>query len=247
MPKKNGNPTKAIAPLAISEYAIVKINPAQIRALIADLPDTRIDPVRDLDRVGIPTGGGQFWTIPTLDDAEPVKEILGVIVAVQSARAYWPGAFQSGGQPPSCVSADGITGEGDPGGECVDCEFARFGSSEKTSSRGQACKSVLRIFVIRPQSAFLPLVVNLPPTSLADARKYLFRLLNAGTSYHGVVTRLTLTAAQNADGVAYSKGALQYVATLDPREQTIIEQYRKQFLPILAATPPTREDYPEDE
>jgi hypothetical protein len=177
---------------------------------------------RDLDRVSIPAGGGFTWCVPTLGGEMNIPEIIGVIVGIKNCRAYWLGDYAGGGEPPSCVSDDNVTGVGDPGGVCHNCPLAEFGSDSR--GKGQACKQVKRVFVVPPKS-LLPMVVQLPPTSLEPCRKYVTRLGSEFLGYRDVVTRIALSKEKSGDGIAYSKAAFTMEGRLDPAQAAFFEKY----------------------
>src|SRR3989304_6389367 len=60
--------------------------------------------------VKIPTGGGIAFEVPTDEDIETEKELIGVILDHYPARANWPEKFSGMGQPPECSSLDGKKG-----------------------------------------------------------------------------------------------------------------------------------------
>jgi hypothetical protein len=199
----------------------------------------------DLDRVSIPTGGGVAWTIPTIDGGvDSVKELVGIIIGVQKARAYWRTSFANsgGGSPPDCISDDGITGLGDPGGACATCPYAEFGSKlgedGLTRLAGQACRQITRIFLLRPDS-MLPLVVNLPPSSIKSGRKYLLRLAGQSLKFTAVVSRLTLEQDKSkgvdgkGGGIAYSKAVFAMVGKLDQAQAGAAAAYAAAIAPAL--------------
>lgn len=156
--------------------------------------------VMDLDQVGIPAGGGSAWEVPDLDGTETIKELEGVIVAWKSPRTFYRKSIEEtgGGEAPDCWSDDGESGvgefgpgsEGNPSGKCADCPMNQWGS-DLGGGRGKACREHRQLFVLRPGSV-LPIVVNLPPTSIKPLRQYMLRLASKGVHYYSVTTKLTL-------------------------------------------------------
>lgn len=228
--------SKELATTKTAEFPALAADPkALAEALQENLGGGSISPF-DLDRIGIPSGGGLAWTVPALDGTEDTaKELLGIVIHVQNARAYWRNAFGegSGAVPPDCVSDDAVTGVGDPGGACSQCPYAAFGSDVR--QRGQACKLIQRLFLLRP-GASLPVVVNLPPGSLKNARKYLLRLVSNSKRASSVVTRLTLEKDKNADGIVYSKAVFAMVGELPPSEAEAAGAYGKALAPYFRRT-----------
>lgn len=196
----------------VVEFPALLTDTRELReALAENLGGAGISPF-DLDRVSIPAGGSQTWVLQTLEGEQETKELVGIVIWVQNARAYWPGEFGGGNVPPQCMSDDAVTGVGDPGGACHTCPFAQFGSDAR--GRGQACKMVQRMFLLQP-GGNLPMVVNLPPGSLKNAKKYLLRLVSNGQKASGVVTRITLEKDRNQDGIVFAKATFAMVGKLD--------------------------------
>ena len=157
----------------------------------------------DLEVIKVPSGSSPVFMVQTLAGEEPVKELVGIIVHTDIGRAYWSQPMGEGEtQQPDCQSSDGIEGEGTPGGPCADCEFSQFGSDP--DGRGQACKQVRRLFLLR-EDCSLPSLLRVPPTSLKAARKYLVSLGSRGVSHLGVVTRITLEKTKNPAGTEYCR------------------------------------------
>lgn len=228
--------TKELAKRQEVEFPALAADPKELaEALQENLGGGSISPF-DLDRIGIPAGGGLAWNVPTLDGGEDAeKELLGIVVHVQNARAFWRNPFGSGegAVPPDCTSDDAVTGVGDPGGACAQCPYAAFGSDSR--QRGQACKLVQRLFLLRP-GASLPVVVNLPPGSLKNARKYLLRLVSNGKRASSVLTRLTLEKDKNADGIVYSKAVFAMAGELAPPQAESASAYGKALAPYFRRT-----------
>lgn len=214
----------------VAEFPALLTDARELReALAENLGGAGLSPF-DLDKVSIPSGGGLSWSIPTLDGETQSKELLGIIVHVQNARAFWTGEFTGGQLPPDCVSDDAVTGFGNPGGECAKCPNAQFGSDSR--QRGQACKLIQRMFLLRPGDN-LPIVVNLPPGSLKGAKKYLLRLVSAGQKASGVVTRLTLEKDKNQDGITFSRAVFSMVGKLEPDQAAAARAYGQALAPAF--------------
>jgi hypothetical protein len=186
----------------------------------------------DLDKAKIPSGGAARFEVPTLDGTEYVPEITGVIIGQQDVRCFWERGLDEsgGGTPPDCTSDDCQVGVGKPGGSCQTCPMAQFGSARKGA--GQACQQRRVLFIARPKST-LPLVVSLPPTSLANARKYFLRLVDNELPFWAVVTTLTLEKDRNGAGVDYAKVALKSSATLPEELRARFKTVADDFAPYM--------------
>ena len=91
------------------------------------------------DRVKLPAGGGTAFELPSAesDESEMVKDITGVIVYNHPAYAYYHDKYTGGNNPPDCGSFDGVTGIGNPGGNCADCPYNKFGSGDGQSNNSR--------------------------------------------------------------------------------------------------------------
>lgn len=230
---------KEVATIDTSEYVALSDNAAELQqALAENIGDDQVNEF-DIDRVKIPSGGSTTWEVSTLDGEESVKDFSGIIVAWANRRAYWPGKFSGGNEPPQCSSQDGIIGVGDPGGECDSCPLSQFGSDD--DEIGQACKAMRLLFMLQPH-AMLPTVVTLPPTSLKNGRQYFLRLASSGIPHYGVVTHLTLEKSKSQGGFDYGKVTLAAGARLDHAAQEKVKAYRDAMLPALSRVSIDRAD-----
>ncbi len=116
-------------------------------------------------RIKIPTGGGRFFEIPTDDPDRPESSAVleGVILHHHAHCAYWPESSDDEDNKPLCISLDGKTGIGEPGGACATCALNAYGTAAKGS--GKACKNMRVIYLLR-SGEYLPIQINLPPTSI---------------------------------------------------------------------------------
>ena len=175
----------------------------------------------DLDRIKVPSGGGLAWAIPTLTGEDMTRTIEGVIVYWRSTRSYWNTPFSGECAIPTCQSSDGLTGTGAPGGECKECPLSKWGSGV---NGGQSCKSARLLFVMRKNN-ILPIVISVPPKSIAPVKQFFRRLASNDVPYHGCITSLALIVAQNKKGLRYSQIVPSLVAPLTPEEAAISRAY----------------------
>ena len=219
-----------------SSYPVLAMDPDRLHRVIrANIGNSRLSEF-DVDRLKVPTGGGNLWTVPTLEGEENLKEVAGIVVSWKEPRAYWKANFDDsgGGTPPDCSSADsGQPGIGEPGGDCAVCPLAAFGTHHK--GRGQACKQMRILFVVREQQ-FLPIAVSCPPTSLENMRKYFLRLASQGIPYNHVVTNFALAPDKNKEGIKYSAIAPSMQRRLSDSEIEAIERYCEAVQPALSRT-----------
>jgi hypothetical protein len=198
----------------------------------------------ELPRIKCPTGGQTTWMIQTADGEEALREIEGIVLSWRLARVFWRKSLdEQGGRgvsPPDCVSRDGFYGVGDPGGKCSDCPYARFGSSSK--GRGQACKQMRQILLVRPGES-LPHLLNVPPTSLRNASQYFLMLAGRQVPYWGVATKIRLERATNENGVSYARLVFSAGRRLMPNELQVLHPYHEQMRQLLSPVTIESKDY----
>ena len=155
------------------------------------------------DRIKIPAGGSTVFEVPGSDPGETdaVKEFTGVILFHHPLFSYYRDRFAGGNNAPDCGSYDGVTGVGDPGGNCAHCPLNQFGSGE---NGGKACKNKRRIYILR-EGEMIPLLLTLPTGSMKEFSVYVKRLLAKGRKTNAIVTRFSLKKVTNAGGIAYSQ------------------------------------------
>lgn len=244
--KKNGKKSTALAEIGGKKFAIMRSDPAKVTEIICENVGDEGITAFDLDRVHIPPGGGQAWTVPGLDEDEIVKKFEGVIIFHKMGRVYWSTGMEEGGggSPPDCSSDDCKTGTGEPGGACARCAFAQFESAE--NGRGQACKQLKQLFVMRSNS-LLPLCISLPPTSLGAAKKYLLRLAGQALHYSSVLTRFGLEKTNNGSGIEYSRAVLTVAERLSEEQAARFRTISEQLRPQLRQVRVSEADYKTDD
>jgi hypothetical protein len=216
-------------------YKIMKTGTKEIVNLLKENLGGEKLTANDLNRVTVPTGGNTSWQVPTLSGDKPAQAIEGIVIFHKSTRAYWKESFDEsgGGSPPDCVSRDGLIGIGKPGGDCQTCPNAQFETARGGRGRGKACSESRLVYMVQPDET-LPLVVKVPATSLANARKYFFGLISKGREVHSVYTKLTLAQDKNMDGIKYSK--IVFEMTGDVENPNMTKAYADGLKPYLTET-----------
>lgn len=187
----------------INEYAVTKTGSNIGQVIEANIGPSGFSNF-DLDRISIPTGGAQQWTIPTVSGDTQSKEIAGIIVHWSEKRAYWKRPMgESESTPPDCYSDDNVHGTGTPAGVCAQCALSAWGTAKCGMGKGQACKLMRVLYMVRKDD-MLPISVILPPTSVSIIRKYFTRLASQGLPVYAVETKLELDKAKNDAGIAYA-------------------------------------------
>lgn len=212
-----------------SPYALLRMEPNDVRDLLREALGGESLAFKDLDRIKFPSGGGTTFEVPTLDGEVAVKELRGVIIHRATRRAYWPFPLEERPDDddgrPHCASIDGWEGVGKPGGDCNACPFNEFGSDVK-GGPGKACKETRQIFMLT-ENDLLPIVITIPPGSLANVKDYFMRLLRAQLRPSDVVTTITLTKEKNAANIAFARATLKVADRLTPEAAQRVKDYAK--------------------
>ncbi len=164
-------------------------------------------------RIKIPAGGVLQFEIPNGDPQHPdySPTLTGVILFSHASCVYWPeGDEYSDDVPPLCSSVDGKQGYGEPGGVCETCALSQFGSA--SNGRGKACKNMRVLYLLR-SGEFMPLAINLSPTSISPFREF----LNQGFAFrkraiYGSLVEIGLKRQTNPEGkpAIFSTGGEMY-------------------------------------
>lgn len=172
------------------------------------------------DRVKLPAGGGTAFELPSAesDESEMVKDITGVIVYNHPAYAYYHDKYTGGNNPPDCGSFDGVTGIGNPGGNCADCPYNKFGSGDGQS---KLCKNKRMLYILREGELF-PITLSLPTGSLKSFTNYVKSQLSRGRKLNQAVTKIALKKATNASGIVFTQAVFTFVRMLTVEERTAV-------------------------
>lgn len=197
-----------------NELAVVKFEvpalPEELVCVMAEEMDG-LEDLFDFDRIKIPSGGGLAFEVPGEDEANPdvEKEIVGVIVDHHPINGYWPEKYDGANQAPECSSMDGKVGS--CGQNCKLCSHNKFGSD----GNGKACKNMHRVYILKEGQMF-PALLTLPPTSLKNFSNFIMKqIVMKGRKSTGVVVKVTLKKATNANGIVYSQAVFSVESTLD--------------------------------
>jgi hypothetical protein len=215
--------TTALVPASnggIADYQLATVDPESMRELVEVNLGGNLSP-RDLTTVHVPSGVASSFDVPTLEGPQSVKELTGVLLRVGTSRALFSRSFQeSGGKDrPECYSEDGLNGHGTPGGDCANCPMNVFGSALK--GYGKSCIEKKLLFLATKDS-LLPMVVVASPGSHKGLQVYLRQLTAGGKLLSSVVTGISLTAAQSADGIKYSQLVFRMLYPLSSEDGLIM-------------------------
>ena len=180
----------------------------------------------EFERIKIPAGGSVMFESPSGNPDEPdmIKEFSAVILYHHPMYVFYNSKFNGSNNPPDCLSIDGITGVGVPGGKCINCPKNKFGSGENGS---KACKNKHQMYLLREGEIF-PVVLSLPTSSNKEFSRYIKHLLSRGKKSDSVVTKFSLKKAINKTGISYSQVQFSVARELDTKEIELIKNYSEQ-------------------
>ena len=217
----------------LKDFAVVNV-PPKMAALLAENTGGRKLTAFDLDRIKFPSGGGLAWEVPTMEGEPDInREIAAIIIAKRRGRVYYDAPFDGQSNPPTCFSEDGITGIGEPGGQCAVCPLNEFGSD---SGGGKACSEREVLFLLRRQDA-IPIVLSVPSTSLRGLNKYFLRLTSHGRPFWRVESTIGLENTKNKSGIEFSRLKITTGAILTPDEVARVGEIAIQMREIFTSTP----------
>lgn len=220
------------------DFALAKSSGADIQSVIKDnIGGGEVDRF-DLVNVKVPGAGGTTWEIPSVSGKPTAtQDIEGVIIAMQTNRAYWEEGYDEsgGGSPPDCTSVDGFNGsgiivkDGKPGvNECATCPHNAFGTAAK--GEGKACKEMRVMFILQP-TGLLPIVVSAPPGSLKNMKTYGLGLASEALKISHVMTSLSLEKKTNKGNKPYACITPRMVRKLTDDEIKAVGEYSSAFKP----------------
>ena len=181
-------------------------------------------------RIKIPAGGVLQFELPTGDPQHPdySPTLTGVILYNHASCAYWPeGDEYNDDVPPLCSSVDGKQGYGEPGGTCATCTLSQFGSA--SNGRGKACKNMRVLYLLR-SGEFMPLAINLSPTSISPFREFLnqgFVFRNRAT--YGSLVEIGLKRQTNPEGKDYSVATFKRLGDFHGDQLAAVRKYALSF------------------
>jgi hypothetical protein len=168
-------------------------------------------------------------------------EIRGVVLLKQKVRAYW----KPGERRPRCSSLDCITGYDEKGEPhvCRGCPYDQWGSASTDAEerKGKACKEMRRIYMV-PENGFYPILVTLPPTSIAAWDNFCSARITQGISDLAMEVVLQLVPASTGS-YDYSVLKPKNGRRIPPAEILRYHQIQKMFVESWKQAEVTAEDY----
>ena len=219
-----------IAPDDVPVYKALH-NPKELAEYVQTLrTNAGVDLLDNLPRCTLPPHGVKEWSIEASEGSRVQETIRGIIVKVLTPRAMWSASPGDDDEKPHpvCSSPDGIRGAGDPGGDCLSCPFNAEDSAP--SGTGRACKEK-RVLYILQKDSMVPLVVQVPSTSVPCVRQYRMNLAGQKLPYYSVETELTVEEV--AGEVPDNRTALRNAGELSQDQRAAVREYIRAFGPVF--------------
>lgn len=236
--------SKSTTEIIVSEYRSLAKPIQQIKEIVKETCDMGMT-VFNLDRIKVPSGESNVWSVPTLMGNKPQEYIDAVILHMVKSRSYWPDPIGVGpAVPPTCTSSDSIMGIGTPGGACRKCPLAEFGTATKPNgkpAKGQACRQGRMMFILRPQDV-IPVLLTIPPGSLKETDKFFMRFTQQDVSAKQVVMRFGLKQVQNSEGTKYNQVEVTMLRPLNTEELSRMLDIQAMWAPYFGKATLEAED-----
>lgn len=113
------------------------------------------------------------------------------------------------------------------GGVCEACALSQFGSA--SNGRGKACKNMRVLYLLR-SGEFMPLAINLSPTSISPFREFLnqgFVFRNRAT--YGSLVEIGLKRQTNPEGKDYSVATFKRLGDFHGDQLAAVRKYALSF------------------
>ena len=199
-----------------------------------------------LDRISFVTAGSITYNVPTEDGQEPRQNLDTIVIHAHGYRQLYTGSYDpQNPSPPECVSWDGITGQGSPGGACARCPLNVVGADAQ-------CKPYRWLYLLFPGEV-LPTTLALPRTSLSrrlhkGISSYVIGLAKGGKNKvkgglwpWEVVTRIGLAKRERGVGMV---ATFEEGPQLSEVHKAVVAAYAESFkkaltFPTLSSGDPT--------
>lgn len=199
MPTSSASGLATIEPDDLAEQFPGTSDPDAMEAFQANIGDEDIS-IFDLAQIKVPGSGGTTWEVEGLVETESVRDLRGVILAILTRRAYYESSYDDtgGGTAPDCASSDGKTGRGlygvgsesHPSGSCEDCDMNEWTDDGKGKQRKPCTEQRLLVFL--REGSILPMIIQVPPTSLKPLKQFMIKMVSSGVPYHRAVANIAL-------------------------------------------------------
>lgn len=192
--------------------------------------------LRHLTKINMPAAGSTVWQVPTAEGEKNEASITGIIILQQPRRVYYEKSMaEADGENnrPDCFSNDaklgvGVRWKNDPEGagphECAGCPLSQFGPNNERPR----CQLRRNLYVLR-EADMMPIIIDLPPTSIKNIENYMASLMTSGTRYSHAVTEISLQKAMSKGGPRsnpYSEAIFKKVGEVERAQRPQVTEYK---------------------
>lgn len=231
------NTALAVAPPTIN-LPILTNHDEMIEAIQANSIDGE---KQRFDRISVPAAGGLSFTVLNENNKEvALSDFRGVILHFQPYNIWYQKSYndrEEGEDPVFCFSADKLSGSGCPEGKipegqsCATCPYKQRGS-DRNGGDGSDCHDRMAVWIAKENDA-MPILVDLPRTSLSNFRNYRnFLTTKIGKPLYGVVTEIGL---EKVDGKKAKYSAVTFTRSdnLTTGEKAIMKELIESLKPDM--------------
>jgi hypothetical protein len=225
---------------SLANFATFAMSEEDKTELLEDLIGTGGLNRTSLPKIKVPAGGSRAWD---LGEGEPVSKIKGIILAKKEVKVFYLSS-DTLGTPPDCSSEDCIKGTGiirqgqsmKVTRECRSCPNNQWGSSPK-GGKGKACSDRL-IMAILLEDSLLPMVLNVPPTSIKAMDNFVKSVVNkTRRPLNNFIVELSLNTAEGPGGIKYSVIDPKMIEVLPAEAKGPLRELRERAKVLLDSMP----------
>ncbi len=228
----------------LANFAVFSLDQDEIAELRADMG---MGGGKDLGRFDMPRVKmpGSGLTVFIMPDGSTQKTIRGIIVAFKDTRIFYANP-DTQGTPPDCTSEDCCAGFGKirpdqtvaGTTECAKCPHNQWGSHPKGTG-GKAC-SERRLLAVQMEDGLVPVLVNLPVTSVKPIVETMRAIVNSHKStINNFIVTLSLTEKTSNKGIKYAVVGIDpsSITPIDPSLKPVMKQLRQAATAMLDTIP----------
>jgi hypothetical protein len=235
----------ALAPIDVNTYALIADGDIEelTEAISENLNGGALS-LKNLTRITTPTGGSTVFQVPTPEGMKNAETLEGIILVQQPRRVFYSRPMGAGGDEnnrPDCFSNDSLVGVGtrfagdEPGQhDCATCPLSQWGANGEKPR----CSQRRQLFLLR-EGDVLPIIVDLPSTSLKNVDAYLGGLAISALTYYYAVTQIGLKSElRKGSKNAYTEYTFKQVGIVPKELRPQIKDYQKAIKAmVLQPTP----------
>ena len=222
----------------ISKWAVVYKQPEEFEEELREILPVGMElRPSDLAWYRVPGKDGSRWIVrgggADPDDEGP-KEVTAIILDRTTPRGFWSSEYGGEGDEakPDCWSDDGVTGTGNPGGECRTCVFNEWGTAEQFGrGKGKACKEMFQLLLLERDNIF-PSFMIIPSTSLKEVHRYFVSTAGKGGPTAAIV-RFGLRKKQTTNGMIVNVVTPKSIEKIPAAHVRRLKEYAQAMIALI--------------